>query len=124
VHRKKKVGSASRRDAKQVVTQVNAAGLNLSAASQFVIGIQEELQGLRHATMVYVGIESNKEAYSRVTDMVWLEDIPNFILQDVLRDSYYAINFFFSMKDVDVKFQMQHVSALGAPGPRTIRPEA
>jgi hypothetical protein len=43
--------------------------------------------------MVYVGRESNnvvhvlsKEASSKVIDMVWLEDIPSFILQDVLRD--------------------------------------
>jgi ribonuclease HI len=42
-------------DAKQVVTKVNAASPNLSAAGQFLTGIQEELQGLKHATMVYVG---------------------------------------------------------------------
>jgi len=46
-------------DAKQVVTEVNVAGPNLSAVGQFVTGIQVELQGLRHTTMVYVGKESN-----------------------------------------------------------------
>jgi hypothetical protein len=42
-----------------------------------VIGIQEELQGLRHATMVYASRKSNnvahvllKEASSKVIDMV------------------------------------------------------
>lgn len=80
-------------DAKQIVDEVNAAGLHLSIAGQFVDGIQAEIQGLRQALMVHVGRDSNKiahalskEASSKVMDWAWLEDIPNVILHDVLRD--------------------------------------
>jgi ribonuclease HI len=51
-----------KRDAKQIMDEVNAAGPNLSIAGQFVEGIQAEIHGLRQALMVHVGRDSNKVA--------------------------------------------------------------
>jgi len=80
-------------DAKQVVNEVNHGSLKLSTSGHFIEGIISEMQGLRYATMVYVGREANKvaiclanEAFCMVVDLVWLEDIRHCILHSLLRD--------------------------------------
>jgi len=80
-------------DANQVVNDINHGSLNLLTAGHFIEGIISEMQGLRHASLVYVGKKANnmahclaKDACSKVVDLVWLEDIPHCILHALLRD--------------------------------------
>jgi hypothetical protein len=59
------------------------------------------MQGLKYASLVYVGRKANnvahclaKEASSKVVDLVWLEDIPHCILHALLRDRSCPLLFF------------------------------
>jgi ribonuclease HI len=83
-------------DANQVVNDINHGSLNLLTAGHFIEGIISEMQGLRHASLVYVGKKANnmahclaKDACSKVVDLVWLEDIPHCILHALLRDKHF-----------------------------------
>jgi hypothetical protein len=81
-------------DSLQFVKAINAGSPNLSKIGHFIESIQTELSYFRSASFVHVYREFNsvahalaKEVSCSLRDSVWLEEVPDFIAVDVLRNT-------------------------------------
>lgn len=82
-----------KRDATQVVTEINSAPPHLSMIGHLIESIIQELQGFRSALFVHVNQESNstahvlaKEAAKEKIDLCRLEDISRSMSHIVFRE--------------------------------------